>query len=37
MNERANNIGALLKIESKVGEGTEITVAWHDNAEEVSK
>ena len=37
MNERANNIGALLKIESKVGEGTEITVAWHDNAEEGSK
>jgi signal transduction histidine kinase len=37
MQERANQIGALLKIESKAGEGTEITVDWHDNAGEVSK
>ena len=37
MNERANHIGALLKIDSKVGEGTEISVTWHENAEEVSK
>jgi signal transduction histidine kinase len=37
MQERANHIGALLKIESKAGEGTEITVDWHDNAGEVSK
>jgi PAS domain S-box-containing protein len=37
MNERANKIGALLKIDSKVGEGTEITVTWQENAEEVSK
>ena len=37
MNERANHIGAVLKIDSKVGEGTEITVVWHDNAEEVSQ
>jgi signal transduction histidine kinase len=35
MHERANHIGALLKIESKAGEGTEITVDWHDNGAEV--
>ena len=35
MRERANHIGALLKIESKAGEGTEITVDWHDNGGEV--
>ncbi len=37
MQERANHIGASLKIESKVGEGTEITVDWHDNPVEVLK
>jgi signal transduction histidine kinase len=37
MRERANQIGAALKIESKVGEGTEITVDWHDNVVEVVK
>ena len=37
MQERANHIGATLKIESKIGEGTEITVSWQDNAEEVLK
>jgi PAS domain S-box-containing protein len=37
MDERANHIGAVLKIDSKVGEGTEITVVWHYNAEEVSR
>ncbi len=35
MNERANHIGAALKIESKIGEGTEITVTWKENAKEV--
>ena len=37
MQERANHIGAVLKIESSVSEGTEITVTWHNNAGEVSK
>ena len=37
MNERAGQIGAVLKMESKAGEGTEITVTWHDNAGEESK
>ena len=37
MKERANHIGAVLKIESKIGEGTEITITWQDNVEEVLK
>ena len=37
MNERANHIGAVLKIDSKVGEGTEITVNWQDKTVEVLK
>ena len=37
MQERVNHIGAVLKIESKIGEGTEITVTWQDNAWEESK
>jgi signal transduction histidine kinase len=37
MKERANHIGASLKIESKVGEGTEIIVNWQDNTGEVLK
>ena len=37
MNERANQIGAVLKIDSKVGEGTEITVNWQDKTVEVLK
>ena len=37
MHERANHVGALLKIESKVGEGTEINVTWQESAEEVAK
>ena len=37
MKERANQIGAVLKIESKTGEGTEITVKWQSNAAEGSK
>jgi signal transduction histidine kinase len=37
MKERANHIGAVIKIDSKVGEGTEITVEWHENAGEASK
>jgi PAS domain S-box-containing protein len=37
MSERANHISALLKIESRVNEGTEITVVWHNKAEEVSQ
>ena len=37
MHERANHIGASLKIESKVGEGTEIIVNWQDNTGEVLK
>jgi PAS domain S-box-containing protein len=32
MKERAGQIGAVLKIESKIGQGTDITVAWHDDA-----
>jgi PAS domain S-box-containing protein len=35
MRERAGQIGATLKIESKINQGTEITVDWHDNAREV--
>jgi PAS domain S-box-containing protein len=37
MQERASHIDAALKVDSKVGEGTEITVIWHDNAGEVLK
>ena len=37
MHERASQVGAALKIESKLNEGTEITVNWHNNAEEVAK
>jgi signal transduction histidine kinase len=37
MNERASHIGASLKIESKVGEGTEIIVNWQDNTGEALK
>lgn len=37
MNERASHIGAVLKMESKIGEGTEISVDWHENAGEASK
>ena len=37
MNERANQIGASLKLESKINEGTEITVVWHDHAGEMKK
>ena len=37
MNERANHIGAKLQIESKIGEGTEISVTWQDTAGEVIK
>ncbi len=36
MKERAEQASALLKIESTPGQGTEITVEWHDNAGEVS-
>jgi PAS domain S-box-containing protein len=32
MKQRANKIGAELKIESKPGEGTEISVNWQNNA-----
>jgi PAS domain S-box-containing protein len=35
MSERAGNIGALLKIDSKIGEGTEISVLWRDGAGEI--
>ncbi len=35
MKERTSQIGASLQIESKVNEGTGITVIWHDNAGEV--
>jgi len=37
MNERANQIGASLKIESKIDEGTEITVVWREHAGETKK
>jgi PAS domain S-box-containing protein len=37
MKERADQIGAVLKIESKIDQGTEITVDWHDNAGEIGK
>jgi len=37
MQERANQIGAILRTDSKIGEGTEITVTWHDNAREEIK
>jgi signal transduction histidine kinase len=37
MNERANHIGAKLQIESKIGEGTEISVTWQDTAGKVIK
>ncbi len=37
MNERAGQIGASLKIDSKVNEGTEITVIWNDHAGEMTK
>jgi PAS domain S-box-containing protein len=35
MKERANQIGAALKIESKVNEGTEVTVTWNKPAGEI--
>jgi NarL family two-component system sensor histidine kinase LiaS len=37
MNERAGQIGASLKIDSKVNEGTEITVVWNDHTGEMTK
>jgi signal transduction histidine kinase len=37
MKERAGQIGASLKIESKINQGTEITVDWHDDAGEVPR
>jgi signal transduction histidine kinase len=37
MRERASHIGATLKMQSKPGEGTEITVIWQDNAGEAKK
>jgi len=36
MRERADHIGASLKIESKVNEGTEVTVVWDNQTEEVA-
>lgn len=36
MKERAGQIGAALQIESKIDQGTEIIVDWHDHAGEVS-
>jgi PAS domain S-box-containing protein len=35
MKERAAQIGAALQIESKIDQGTEITVDWHDHTVEV--
>jgi PAS domain S-box-containing protein len=35
MKERASQIGASLKIDSKIDQGTEITVDWYDRTEEV--
>jgi signal transduction histidine kinase len=35
MKERANGIGALLNIQSKPGEGTEVSVTWSNHKEEV--
>jgi PAS domain S-box-containing protein len=35
MRERANSIGAILNIESKINEGTEVMVIWQDNKEEM--
>jgi PAS domain S-box-containing protein len=37
MKERAAQIGAALKIDSKINQGTEITVDWHDDAGEVQQ
>jgi PAS domain S-box-containing protein len=37
MKERANGIAALLKINSKPGEGTEVSVTWSDHKEEVPR
>ena len=37
MKERAGQIGAALRIESKINQGTEITVDWHDHAGEVPR
>jgi PAS domain S-box-containing protein len=37
MRERASHIGATLKMQSKPGEGTEITVIWQDTAGEAKK
>jgi len=34
MRERAGQIGAVLQIDSKLGQGTEITVDWHNNTGE---
>jgi PAS domain S-box-containing protein len=36
MKERAGQIGASLKIESQVNQGTEITIDWHEGAGEVT-
>jgi PAS domain S-box-containing protein len=37
MKERASQIGASLQIESKIDQGTVITVDWHDHAGEVTR
>ncbi len=37
MKERASQIGASLKIDSKINQGTEITVDWHEDAGEVPR
>jgi PAS domain S-box-containing protein len=37
MKERAGQMGAILNIESKTGQGTDITVDWRDHAGEVPK
>ena len=37
MKERANNINASLQIESKVNEGTSITVIWNDQGKEAQR
>jgi len=36
MKERAAQIGAVLEVDSHTGQGTEITVVWHENAGEVT-
>jgi PAS domain S-box-containing protein len=37
MKERAGQIGASLRVESKAGEGTKITVVWHDGVGEAQR